>query len=254
MASRRRSGSCGRRHAWEGRSLELMGWMRRRGRLELIVVLPDGSHLMLPAAWTDLQGAGRRAAVAGTLGYAGRPAGGAAGPGPVAAGWRRTGSAGDDRSALRGRGDRRSGAWIVSRTRRAAAGPCQACVERDRLPGPAARAAYCDCSRQRTRASSRCGSLAREPSTASGRPREAGYLDRPGDRGAWCPSWPSGMIAVARSEDRCSLRLELAENPAPAVALWELVGEQQRADRDDAASGVDRADDRRRTGRGGWDR
>jgi hypothetical protein len=29
--------------------------MRRRGRLELIVVLPDGSHLMVPAAWTDLQ-------------------------------------------------------------------------------------------------------------------------------------------------------------------------------------------------------
>ena len=25
------------------------------------------------------------------------------------------------------------------------------------------------------------------------------------------------------------LRLELAESPAPAVALWELVGEQQRA-------------------------
>lgn len=32
-----------------------MGWMRRRGRLELILVLPDGSHLMVPAAWTDLQ-------------------------------------------------------------------------------------------------------------------------------------------------------------------------------------------------------
>ena len=29
--------------------------MRRRGRLELILVLPDGSHLMVPAAWTDLQ-------------------------------------------------------------------------------------------------------------------------------------------------------------------------------------------------------
>jgi hypothetical protein len=30
--------------------------MRRRGRLELILVLPDGSHLMVPAAWTDLKG------------------------------------------------------------------------------------------------------------------------------------------------------------------------------------------------------
>lgn len=55
------------RHAWEGRSLELMGWMRRGGRLELIVVLPDGSHLMLPAAWTDLQ-APVEPAQAGTLG------------------------------------------------------------------------------------------------------------------------------------------------------------------------------------------
>ncbi len=43
------------RHAWEGRSLELIGWMRRHGRLELIVVLPDGSRLLLPAAWTDLK-------------------------------------------------------------------------------------------------------------------------------------------------------------------------------------------------------
>ena len=36
--------------------------MHRRGRLELILVLPDASHLMVPAAWTDLQatpGAGR---------------------------------------------------------------------------------------------------------------------------------------------------------------------------------------------------
>ena len=41
--------------------------MRRRGRLELIVVLPDGSHLMLPAAWTDLR-APAGGPVAGTLG------------------------------------------------------------------------------------------------------------------------------------------------------------------------------------------
>jgi hypothetical protein len=32
-----------------------MGWMRRCGRLELILVLSDGSHLMVPAGWTDLQ-------------------------------------------------------------------------------------------------------------------------------------------------------------------------------------------------------
>ena len=34
------------------------------------------------------------------------------------------------------------------------------------------------------------------------------------------------MIAVRRLV--VQLRLELAESPAPAVALWELVGEQQR--------------------------
>jgi hypothetical protein len=27
--------------------------MRRHGRLELVVVLADGSHLLVPAAWTD---------------------------------------------------------------------------------------------------------------------------------------------------------------------------------------------------------
>ena len=40
--------------------------MRRGGRLELILVLPDGSHLMVPAAWTDLQ-ATPGVAEAGTL-------------------------------------------------------------------------------------------------------------------------------------------------------------------------------------------
>ena len=83
--------------------------MRRRGRLELIVVLPDGSHLMLPAVWTDLR-APAGEPVAGTLGsledlLAARRVL----DGLLRAG--RTGSAGDDRSALRGRGDRRSGAW-----------------------------------------------------------------------------------------------------------------------------------------------
>jgi len=29
--------------------------MRRRGRLELILVLPDGSTLLVPGAWTDVQ-------------------------------------------------------------------------------------------------------------------------------------------------------------------------------------------------------
>ncbi|MCA1697379.1 MAG: Y4bD/Y4pK family protein, partial [Actinobacteria bacterium] len=42
------------RHPLEGRSLELIGWMRRRGRLELILVVPDGGRSLIPAAWTDL--------------------------------------------------------------------------------------------------------------------------------------------------------------------------------------------------------
>jgi len=55
------------RHPLEGRSLELAGWMRRRRQLELILVLQDGSTLLVPAKWTDLEGrAGPLAA--GTLG------------------------------------------------------------------------------------------------------------------------------------------------------------------------------------------
>jgi hypothetical protein len=42
-------------------------------------------------------------------------------------------------------------------------------------------------------------------------------------------SWPSAMIrAKAAGGAIVQLRLELAESPAPAAALWELVGEQQR--------------------------
>ena len=40
-------------------------------------------------------------------------------------------------------------------------------------------------------------------------------------------SWLSAMIAGARRRS-VQLRLELAECPAPAVALWELLGEEQR--------------------------
>jgi hypothetical protein len=39
-------------------------------------------------------------------------------------------------------------------------------------------------------------------------------------------SWLSAMIGIRGPI--VQLRLELAESPAPAVALWELVGEQQR--------------------------
>jgi len=40
-------------------------------------------------------------------------------------------------------------------------------------------------------------------------------------------SWPGAMILPGRSE-AVQLRLHLAESPAPAAALWELVGSGQR--------------------------
>jgi hypothetical protein len=36
-----------------GRRLQVIGAMRRLGRDELLVVLPDGSKTLIPAAWTD---------------------------------------------------------------------------------------------------------------------------------------------------------------------------------------------------------
>lgn len=41
------------RHPLEGRSLRWLGQMRRHGRVELLVVLPDGSKSLIPAEWTD---------------------------------------------------------------------------------------------------------------------------------------------------------------------------------------------------------
>jgi hypothetical protein len=39
-----------------GRALRVLGRMRRHGRLELLLELPDGSKCLIPAAWTDLAG------------------------------------------------------------------------------------------------------------------------------------------------------------------------------------------------------
>ena len=36
------------------KSLSVYGWMRRHGRLDLILVLPDGSKSLVPGSWTDL--------------------------------------------------------------------------------------------------------------------------------------------------------------------------------------------------------
>ena len=44
------------------------------------------------------------------------------------------------------------------------------------------------------------------------------------------PSWPERMIDryQAARRPRIQLRLDLGESPAPAAALWELLGEEQR--------------------------
>jgi hypothetical protein len=58
-----------RRYPFEGRSLQVLGSMRRHGAAELLVVLPDGSKRLIPAAWTDLeQPAGGGDDAAATLG------------------------------------------------------------------------------------------------------------------------------------------------------------------------------------------
>ena len=43
------------RHPFDGRQLPVLGSMRRHGAMELLVVLPDGSKRLIPAAWTDLE-------------------------------------------------------------------------------------------------------------------------------------------------------------------------------------------------------
>jgi hypothetical protein len=60
-----------KRHPFCGRTLQVFGWMRRQGRLDLILVLPDGSRSLIPAAWTDLgadETAGLSSEVLGSLG------------------------------------------------------------------------------------------------------------------------------------------------------------------------------------------
>jgi len=46
------------RDALEGQELKVLGSLRRHGGVELLVVLPDGSKRMIPAAWTDAAPAG----------------------------------------------------------------------------------------------------------------------------------------------------------------------------------------------------
>ena len=44
------------RHPLEGRDLRVLGWMRRLGRLELMLELPDGSKRLIPAEQTSQHG------------------------------------------------------------------------------------------------------------------------------------------------------------------------------------------------------
>jgi len=64
------------RHPLAGRELRVLGGMRRHGRLELLLVLPDGSKRLIPAEWTSQHadggaaegGAGHGGGGAGTVG------------------------------------------------------------------------------------------------------------------------------------------------------------------------------------------
>ena len=46
------------RHPLAGRELRVLGGMRLDGRLELLLVLPDGSKRLIPAEWTSQHGGG----------------------------------------------------------------------------------------------------------------------------------------------------------------------------------------------------
>ena len=42
------------RHPFDGRSLNVLGSIHRKGRLHLVLILPDGSKSLIPVDWTDL--------------------------------------------------------------------------------------------------------------------------------------------------------------------------------------------------------
>ena len=59
------------RHPLEGRELRVLGGMCRHGRLELLLVLPDGSKRLIPAEWTSQHAAGAGQDGGGIAGDAG---------------------------------------------------------------------------------------------------------------------------------------------------------------------------------------
>ena len=56
------------RDVLEGQILPVTGRLRRHGRLELLVVLPDGTSRLIPQAWTDDGDGGGTGAAGATLG------------------------------------------------------------------------------------------------------------------------------------------------------------------------------------------
>jgi hypothetical protein len=50
-----------------GQTLAVFGWMRRQGRLDLLLVLPDDSRSLIPASWTDLGSEGAGASPGGEV-------------------------------------------------------------------------------------------------------------------------------------------------------------------------------------------
>lgn len=54
-------------HPLQDHSLEVLGQMHCRGRLELLLVLPDGSKSLVPAAWTDYAADSQPGAGIGTV-------------------------------------------------------------------------------------------------------------------------------------------------------------------------------------------
>ena len=54
------------KHPLEGQTLGVLGWSHRQRHLHLLLVLPDGSRSLIPAAWTDLSTVPDKAAAATT--------------------------------------------------------------------------------------------------------------------------------------------------------------------------------------------
>ena len=55
-----------KRHAFEGQTLAVISSIKRRSVLLVLVILPNGSRSLIPAAWTDWRDADVNVAMTGT--------------------------------------------------------------------------------------------------------------------------------------------------------------------------------------------